>query len=101
MIARLVGLYLAVFAAVLAALSIGAYLFVGTQYHSLLLPALATPEGVAAYQHAMERVALTILAFDIPLLIVVGIASWVLARISVAPWVSARDRERENRAHRS
>src|SRR5690242_13132730 len=43
----------------------------------------------------MERVALTIVAFDIPLLIVVGIASWMLARISVAPWISARARERE------
>ena len=95
MIARLVALYLAVFAAVLAVLSIGAYLFVGTQYHSLLLPALSTPEGAAAYQHAMQRVALTIVAFDIPLLILVGIASWFLARISVAPWVSARARERE------
>lgn len=95
MIARLVALYLAVFAAVLAALSIGAYFFVGTQYHSLLLPALSTPEGVAAYRQAMQRVALTIVAFDIPLVILVGIASWLLARISVAPWVSAHERERE------
>ncbi len=95
MISRLVALYLAVFAAVLAVLSIGAYLFVGTQYHSLLLPALSTPEGAAAYTHAMQRVALTIVAFDIPLLILVGIASWLLARISVAPWLSARARERE------
>lgn len=95
MIARLVALYLAIFAAVLAALSIGAYVFVGTQYHSLLLPALATPEGAAAYQAAMRRVAITIVAFDIPLLILVGIASWALARISVAPWVFARARERE------
>ncbi|MBV8637948.1 MAG: HAMP domain-containing histidine kinase [Candidatus Eremiobacteraeota bacterium] len=95
MIVRLVALYLAVFTAVLAALSIGAYLFVGTQYHSLLLPALSTPEGVAAYRQAMQRVALTIVAFDIPLVILVGIASWLLARISVAPWVFARERERE------
>ncbi len=95
MIARLVALYLAVFATVLAALSVGAYFFVGMQYHSLLLPALATPEGAAAYQHAMRRVALTIIAFDIPLLILVGLASWLLARISIAPWISARARERE------
>ncbi len=95
MIARLVALYLAVFAAVLAALSIGAYLFVGTQYHSLLLPALSSPEGLSAYHDAMRRVAVTIVAFDIPLVILVGIASWLLARISVAPWVSARERERE------
>jgi signal transduction histidine kinase len=94
-IARLVALYLAVFATVLAALSVGAYLFVGMQYHSLLLPALATPEGAAAYQNALRRVALTIVAFDIPLLILVGLASWFLARISVAPWLYARARERE------
>jgi signal transduction histidine kinase len=94
-IARLVALYLAVFAVVLTALSMGAYLFVGTQYHSLLLPALSTPEGHAVYAGAMRRVALTIVAFDIPLLIVVGLASWLLARISVAPWLSARERERE------
>ena len=95
MIPRLVALYLVVFAAVLAILSAGAYFFVGTQYHSLLLPALSTPEGMAAYRQAMQRVALTIVAFDVPLVIVVGIASWLLARISVAPWVSARERERE------
>lgn len=93
-IARLVALYLAVFALVLAALSLGAYAFVGTQYHSLLLPALSTPEGSAVYAHAMRRVALTIVAFDVPLLIVVGLASWALARISVSPWIAARERER-------
>lgn len=95
MIGRLVTLYILVFAIVLAALSVGAYLFVGSQYHSLLLPALATPEGASAYQNAMRRVATTIVAFDIPLLGIVGLASWALARISVAPWISSRERERE------
>ena len=95
MIARLVSSYVAIFALVLLALSMGAYTFVGSQYHSLLLPALATPEGELAYSNAMRRVAITIAAFDIPLLIIVGIASWLLARISIAPLNAARERERK------
>ncbi len=94
MIARLVSGYLAIFAAILAALSVVAYLFVGMQYRSLLLPALSTPEGASAYAHAMSRVLVTIVAFDIPLLIVVGIAAWLLARLSVRPMIEARERER-------
>ena len=86
--------YLAIFAVVLAALSAAAYAFVAGQYHSLLLPALATPEGQIAYGSAMRRVALTIGAFDVPLLILVGFASAVLARISLAPMLEARARER-------
>ena len=93
-IARLVASYLTVFAIVLAALSLGAYVFIGQQYRSLLLPALSTPEGIAGYTHTMQRVALTIVAFDIPLLILVGIASWFLARLSLAPLEAARERER-------
>ena len=95
MITRLVTSYLAVFAIVLAALSLGAYIFIGQQYHSLLLPALSTPEGIAGYNHTMQRVLLTIVAFDVPLLIVVGVASWLLARLSLAPLEAARERERQ------
>lgn len=91
---RLALRYLAVFAIVLAALSAGAYAFVGREYASLLLPALGTPEGSAAYASAMRRVAWTIVAFDVPLLIVVGAASWLLARASIEPLVAAQERER-------
>ena len=94
-IARLVVSYVVIFAVVLLALSFGAYVFVGSQYHSLLLPALATPEGQRAYAVAMQRVALTIAAFDLPLLIIVGLASWLLARISIAPLNAAREREKQ------
>lgn len=94
MTTRLALRYLLVFALILAALSVGAYLFVGREYASLLQPALATAEGSAAYANAMRRVAWTILAFDVPLLIVVGIASWLLARASIEPLVAARERER-------
>jgi two-component system OmpR family sensor kinase len=94
MITRLALRYVAVFAVVLAALSVGAYFFLGREYASLLLPALSTPEGAAGYASAMRRVAWTILAFDVPLLIVVGLASWVLARASIAPLIAAQERER-------
>jgi two-component system OmpR family sensor kinase len=42
----------------------------------------------------MRRVAWTIVAFDIPLLIVVGVASWLLARASIEPLIAAQERER-------
>ncbi|HET9096383.1 MAG TPA: hypothetical protein VFN37_06955, partial [Candidatus Baltobacteraceae bacterium] len=82
MIARLALRYLAVFAIVLAALSAGAYMFLGREYAGLLQPALGTPEAARAYAAAMWRVLLTIVAFDIPLLVVVGAAAWFLARAS-------------------
>ena len=94
MTARLAVRYLAVFAVVLLALSIGAYQFVAREYASLLLPALGTPEGALAYSAAMRRVAWTILAFDVPLLLLVGAASWLLARASLEPLIAARERER-------
>jgi signal transduction histidine kinase len=93
-IARLALRYLAVFAVVLAALSAGAYFFVAREYAGLVLPALGTPEVSRAYAAAMQRVLLTILAFDVPLLIVVGAAAWVLARASLAPLLAAQERER-------
>lgn len=94
MIARLALRYLAVFAVVLAALSAGAYLFLGREYAALLQPALGTPEAARAYATAMSRVLLTIVAFDVPLLIVVGVAAWLLARASLAPLLAAQERER-------
>jgi signal transduction histidine kinase len=93
-IARLGLRYLAVFAVVLAALSVGAYAFLGREYAELLQPALGTPEAAQAYAAAMRRVALTIVAFDVPLLIVVGTAAWLLARASLAPLIAAQERER-------
>ncbi|HEX8806967.1 MAG TPA: HAMP domain-containing sensor histidine kinase [Candidatus Aquilonibacter sp.] len=94
MIARLVGAYLVIFTLVLAAASFALYLFLGGQYHSLLLPALSTPEGAAVYERTMHDVALEILAADVPLLILVGIAAWALARLSLRPLLEAQARER-------
>lgn len=94
MIARLTTIYLAIFAAVLALLSGGAYVFLAAQYHSLLLPALSTPEGQNAYHAILVRLITTIVAFDLPLLIIVGVASALLARLSIRPLLLARERER-------
>jgi signal transduction histidine kinase len=93
-IARLALRYLIVFAVVLAALSAGAYFFLGREYAALLQPALGTPEAARAYAAAMGRVLLTIVAFDVPLLILVGVAAWILARASIAPLIAAQERER-------
>jgi signal transduction histidine kinase len=93
-IARLVGAYLGIFALILAVASFALYLFLAGQYHSLLLPALTTPEGAAVYQQTMRNVALEILAADLPLLVLVGIAAWGLARLSLRPLLEAQARER-------
>lgn len=94
MIARTAGIYLAIFVCVLAALSAGAYAFVAREYASLLAPALGTPEGTAAMSAAMRRVALTIVTIDVPLVAIVGLASYALARATIAPLQAARERER-------
>lgn len=94
LIARTAALYLFVFVCVLAALSIGAYEFVAREYASLLAPALSTPEGAGALRMAMRRVAITVAEIDAPLVIVVAIASYFLARAAIAPLEAARERER-------
>jgi len=95
MIGRLVALYLGIFAGVLLLLSIGAYMLVGTEYASLLQPALGTPEADAGYHAAMRKVLETIIFFDIPLLAIVGLASYWLARASLWPVLVAQERERQ------
>jgi signal transduction histidine kinase len=82
-----------VFLVVLAALSGVAYLFFARSAHELLEPLLGLPEGQAAYADALRRAAGTIVLFDLPLAAVVGIAAYILARVSVQPLVRARERE--------
>jgi signal transduction histidine kinase len=93
-IPRLVGAYLAIFTLVLVAASFALYLFLAAQYHSLLLPALSTPEGASVYAQTMRKVALEIAAADVPLLVLVGLAAWALARLSLRPLFEAQARER-------
>jgi signal transduction histidine kinase len=94
LIARAAALYLCVFVCILAALSVGAYEFVAREYASFLAPALGTPEGAAALRTAMQRVAVTIAEIDAPLVVVVAIASYFLARAAIEPLDAARERER-------
>lgn len=83
-----------IFAAVLILLSIGAYEFLARQYEALLGPAIGAPETASAFATAMRRVLFTIVAFDVPLLILVGIASWLLAAASLRPLITANEQER-------
>ncbi|MBV8149749.1 MAG: HAMP domain-containing histidine kinase [Candidatus Eremiobacteraeota bacterium] len=94
MIVRTTLFYLLIFVGVLVALDAGAYAFVHREYVSLLGPSLDTPEGRAGMNAAMRNVLLTILAIDLPLVAVVGAASWLLARAAIAPIAAARERER-------
>jgi len=78
---------------VLGTLSAVAYRFVTRAAHDSLEPLLGTAEGQAAYAVAARHAALTIVAFDLPLLIVVGAAAAALAAISIGPLRTARARE--------
>jgi two-component system OmpR family sensor kinase/two-component system sensor histidine kinase QseC len=64
------------------------------EYASLLAPALGTPEGKTALSAAMRHVLETIAALDAPLVAIVAIASYALARVTIAPLEAARERER-------
>ncbi len=94
MIVRAAVLYLFIFVCVLFALGVGAYAFMDREYASLLAPALNTPEGTSALATAMHHVVITIVAIAIPLVGVVAVASYVLARATIAPLQAAHERER-------
>lgn len=94
LISRATLLYLGIFVCVLLALNAGAYAFMAREYTSLLAPALGTPEGASALATAMRRVVLTLAAIDVPLVAIVAVASYALARATIAPLEAARARER-------
>jgi signal transduction histidine kinase len=94
LIVRATALYLVIFIAVLVALSAGAYAFMAREFASVLAPALGTPEGAAGLAAAMRRVALTLAVIDAPLVAIVAVASYALARATIAPLEAARERER-------
>jgi signal transduction histidine kinase len=93
-IVRTAAYYLAGFICVLVALSVGAYAFMAREYASLMGPALGTPEAAAGIASAMRHVVTTIVTIDVPIVILVAIASYVLARAAIAPIDAARERER-------
>jgi signal transduction histidine kinase len=94
LILRATALYLAIFVCVLLALNAGAYEFMSAQWRSMLAPALGTPEAAQALATAMRRVVVTLAAIDGPLVAIVAVASYVLARATIAPLEAARARER-------
>jgi signal transduction histidine kinase len=93
-IARLVTRYILLFMVVLLALDIVAYIFVGRIYAGELQPALGTPEYARAYALAMRNVAVTIALFNLPLVTLVGLLSYALAKVTIRPLELARERER-------
>ena len=90
---RLTVSYLAVFAAVVAGLSIVAYVSIEANYRSIVAPALDTPEGRAGFAAAMRPALYAILGCDALLLLVVGLASYALASAALRPLALARERE--------
>ncbi len=91
---RAAALFLVIFIGVLLALSAGAYAFMLREYSSMLGPALGTPEGSHALATAMRGVVFTVAAIDAPLVAIVAVASYALARATIAPLEAARRRER-------
>ncbi|GAC1403690.1 MAG: hypothetical protein NVSMB64_05760 [Candidatus Velthaea sp.] len=77
----------------LGAIGAAAYLFVARSAHDVLEPLLFLPIGQAAYASFMQHVAFNIALFGVPLVLLVGIASYFLASISVRPLAQARARE--------
>ena len=90
---RLTASYLAIFASVVVALSALAYALISANYRSIVAPALETPEGRAGFAAAMRPALYAILSLDALLLLLVGAASYALARAALAPLVLARQRE--------
>jgi len=78
---------------VLTALSFGAFLFIANTARETLEPLLVLPIGQATLATTTHRIALAIVVADIPLIVIVGVASYVLATISVRPLARARERE--------
>jgi two-component system OmpR family sensor kinase len=77
----------------LAVLSILAYSLVSNNYRSIVAPALDTPEGRAGFAAALRPAVYAILSCDGALLLLVGAASYALARAALRPLALARERE--------
>lgn len=77
----------------LVVLDVAAYVYLAGARHDVLEPILGTPEGRAVYAAAMRRTALDLALLDLPLLLVSGLAAYLLARISVRPLIDAQERE--------
>ena len=92
-IRRLTASYLAIFIAVILALSIVAFVYVDRSARDALEPLLTTPEGAATLARYERARALSFLLIDAGLVLAVGFASYGLARAAVRPLALARGRE--------
>lgn len=90
---RLTFAHLAVFTAVVAVLSVLAYDMIDANFRSIVAPALDTPEGRAGFAAAMRPALFAVLGTDIVLLVVMGLASYALARATMRPLALAQERE--------
>jgi signal transduction histidine kinase len=78
---------------VLVALDCAAFWLIAGRYHDLLQPLLGTDVGRGVYEAELRRTALALALLDVPLLLLVGAASYGLAVLSVRPLVAAQERE--------
>lgn len=90
---RLTASYLAIFVAVIIALSLVAFVYVDRSARDALEPLLGTPEGAATLARYERTRALSFLLIDAGLVLGVGLASYALARAAVRPLALARERE--------
>lgn len=77
----------------LAGLDLAAYQYLARMERDALQPLLGTHEGWVAYAAVMRTIAVRLALFDVPLLVLAGLASYALAALSVRPLVAARERE--------
>ena len=78
---------------VLLVLDGAAFWLLAARAHDLLQPVLGSDVGQRVYAAELRKTALALVLLDLPLLLVVGVASYALAVISVRPLVAARERE--------
>ncbi|MGH7659581.1 MAG: sensor histidine kinase [Vulcanimicrobiaceae bacterium] len=91
--------YWAIFALVVLGLAIGAFLFEERVNRDLVAPLLSSAEtravGETALARAMGRVIFTLASIAVPLMGLVALAAYLLARQSIAPLEAAAERERD------
>jgi signal transduction histidine kinase len=78
---------------ILVVLDAAAFWYLAAREHDFLQPVLFTDVGRSVYEAALRKTALGLVLLDLPLLLVAGVASYVLAVVSVRPLVAARERE--------
>ncbi len=78
---------------ILVVLDAAAFWYLAAREHDVLQPVLSTDVGRSVYDAALRKTALGLALLDVPLLIAAGVASYVLAVVSVRPLVAARERE--------